>query len=126
MNRPVRAYSLCVDPAPVPAARTPPPRAAPRPRSDRHVRGLRLVSAGAAGLVLVSVGVTLASPGDELVACRSKLNGKPQVTVRSDRWVRIGAPKFDSGEGASTITAFSAMPTTKNGLLVTNGTVIKL
>jgi hypothetical protein len=52
------------------------------------------------------MGVTLANPGDELVACRSTLNNKPQVTVRPDRWVRIGAPKFDAGEGASTITAF--------------------
>jgi hypothetical protein len=72
------------------------------------------------------MGVTLANPGDELVACRSTLNNKPQVTVRPDRWVRIGAPKFDAGEGASTITAFSAMPTHQNGIMVTNGTVIKL
>jgi hypothetical protein len=96
------------------------------PRGERAVKGVRLVAVGAAGLVLVSVGVTLASPGDELGACRSTLNGKPQVTIRSDRWVRIGAPKFDAGEGPSTITAFSAMPVRKNGMLVTNGRVIKL
>lgn len=90
------------------------------------MKGVRLAAAAAAGLVLVSVSVTLASPGDELGACRSTQDGKPQVTVRSDRWVRIGAPKFDAGEGPSTITAFSAMPVRKNGLLVTNGRVIKL
>ncbi|MBV9369083.1 MAG: hypothetical protein JO074_04580, partial [Frankiales bacterium] len=60
------------------------------------MKGLRIAALGAAGLVLASVTVTLANPGDELVACRSKLNGKPQVTIRSDRWVRIGAPKFDA------------------------------
>lgn len=90
------------------------------------MKGMRLTAAGGAGLVLVTMGVTLASPGDELAACRSTLNGKPQVTIRSDRWVRIGAPKFDAGEGPSTIAAFSAMPVRKNGMLVTNGRVIKL
>ena len=76
--------------------------------------------------MLLTVGVTLADPGDELAACRSQLNGKPQVTIHSDRWVRIAVPKFDSDEGQATITSFSAMPQQKNGLLVTNGTVVKL
>jgi hypothetical protein len=90
------------------------------------MKGMRLAAIGAAGLVLVSVSVTLANPGDELIACRSKANGKPQVTVRSDRWVRIGAPKFDAGEGPAKITSFDAMPNQKNGIVVTNGTVLKL
>jgi len=77
-------------------------------------------------MVLLTIGVTLADPGDELAACRSTLNGKPQVTINSDRWVRIGVPKFDSDEGPATIASFSAMPTASNGLMVTNGTVVKL
>lgn len=83
------------------------------------------MAATAAGLVLLTVGVTLADPGDELGACRSQLNGKPQITIHSDRWVRIAVPKFDSDEGPATITSFSAMPQQKNGLLVTNGKVVK-
>ena len=90
------------------------------------MKGARFVAVGAVGLVLATVTVTLASPGDELVACRSKLDGKPQVTIRSDRWVRIGAPKFDAGEGPRQITSFAAMPNRKNAIVVTNGTVIKL
>jgi hypothetical protein len=90
------------------------------------MKGMRAAAIGAAGLVLASVTVTLATPGDELAACRSKLNGKPQVTIRSDRWVRIGAPKFDAGEGPAQITSFAAMPSRKNGIVVTNGKVIKL
>lgn len=90
------------------------------------MKGVRFAAAAAAGLVLLTVGVTLADPGDELAACRSQLNGKPQVTIHSDRWVRIAVPKFDSDEGPATITAFSTMPQQKNGLLVTNGKVVKL
>lgn len=90
------------------------------------MRGVRLAAVGAAGLVFASMGITLANPGDELAACRSTLNGKPQVTIRSDRWVRIAAPKFDSNEGPATISSFSVMPNQKNGLMVTNGTVVKL
>lgn len=86
----------------------------------------RLAAVGAAALVLVSVGVSLATPGDELAACRSQQNGKSQVTVRPDRWVRIGAPKFDATEGPATLASFSALPYRPNGLLVTNGRVIKL
>ncbi|MDQ1685611.1 MAG: hypothetical protein QOC82_2348, partial [Frankiaceae bacterium] len=75
---------------------------------------------------MLGVGVTLADPGDELAACRSTLKGTPQITIRADRWVRIAVPKFDSDEGPATITAFSTMPQRKNGLLVTNGKVVKL
>lgn len=91
------------------------------------MRTARLAALGAATVVVATMGVTLANPpGDELIACPSALDGKPQVTVRPDRWIEIGAPKFDAGEGPRQITAFSAMPTKPGGLLATNGTVIKL
>lgn len=90
------------------------------------MRRTRIAAAGAAGAVLLSVGVTLASPGDELAACRSTLHGVPQVTIRADRWVRIAVPKFDAGEGPATIKSVAAMPEQKNGLMVTNGQVVKL
>jgi len=91
------------------------------------MRPVRFAALGAAVVVVATMGVTLANPpGDELVACPSTVNNKPQVTVRSDRWIKIGAPKFDAGEGPSQITAFSAMPMKPNGLLATNGKVIKL
>jgi hypothetical protein len=88
-------------------------------------RPLRPAVLIAAGLVAASAIGAVGIPGDELAACRSKSDGKPQVTIRKDRWVRINAPKFDAGEGPTTITSFTTPPAKKNLIYMTNGTVVK-
>lgn len=88
----------------------------------------RLLRASVAlGLLLLTVPIAdaLGGPGEDLAACRSTVAGEKQVTIRSDRWVRIGAPKFDAEEGPRTIKAFTTSPYASNAVYVTNGTVVK-
>jgi hypothetical protein len=90
------------------------------------VRWLKPALAGALLMALVPAIAAAGNPGDELAACRSQKDGKPQITLRGDRWVRINAPKFDADEGPSRITAFATTPRRANGIYVTNGTVVKI
>jgi len=82
----------------------------------------------AVGILLLAVPMqgALGSPGEELVACRSLTDGQSPITIRSDRWVRIGAPKFDAGEGPAKVTAFTSTPYKSDAIFVTNGTAVKL
>ena len=76
----------------------------------------------AVALVVLVVGGGAATAGDDLIACRVK----GQIEILSDRWTKINPfPIIGNNEGTSGITDFIALPGTVNGLVATNGTVIK-